>query len=68
MDDVSAIIEGFGGTGALAALCEVAPSAVSQWKSKNRIPPARRQFLLLKRPDLFERPAQPGNDESRAAA
>lgn len=52
-DDVSAIVEQFGGTSALAALCEVEPSAVSQWKAKNHIPKAHIKFLRIQRPDLF---------------
>lgn len=51
--NVASIVEQFGGTTALAALCEVEPSAVSQWKAKNRIPKAHVKFLRLKRPDLF---------------
>lgn len=52
--NVGVIVEQFGGTSALAALCEVEPSAVSQWKAKNHIPKAHIKFLRIKRPDLFE--------------
>lgn len=52
--DVERIVNEFGGTGAMAALCEVDPSAVSQWKSKNHIPHAHIKFLRMKRPDLFK--------------
>lgn len=55
MDEaVDRIIKEFGGTSAMAVLCEVAPSAVSQWKRKKRIPKAHLKFLRLQRPDLFE--------------
>lgn len=50
---VEHIVEQFGGTSAMAALCEVEPSAVSQWKSKGHIPKAHIKFLRIKRPDLF---------------
>lgn len=62
--DVPAIVEEFGGTVALATLCEVNPSAVSQWKAKNHIPRAHVKFLRDRRPDLFVAPAAP---QSRAA-
>ena len=47
------IIDSFGGTVALARLCECEPQAVSQWR-KTGIPKARRQFLRAIRPDLFD--------------
>jgi DNA-binding transcriptional regulator YdaS (Cro superfamily) len=56
---VGQIVEQFGGTSALAALCEVEPSAVSQWKANNKIPKAHVKFLRLKRPDLFPKPSLP---------
>ncbi len=56
MEDVSVIVEQFGGTTALARLCEVEPSAVSQWKAKKRIPKSHIKFLRMKRPDLFGLP------------
>lgn len=54
IEGVEQIVEQFGGTSATAALCEVAPSAVSQWKRKGRIPKAHIKFLRMKRPDLFD--------------
>jgi hypothetical protein len=67
--NVPNIVEQFGGTSAMARLCEVEPSAVSQWKAKNHIPQAHIKFLRLQRPDLFDPPAQPAaDDEGRAAA
>jgi DNA-binding transcriptional regulator YdaS (Cro superfamily) len=61
--NVSGIVEQFGGTSALAALCEVEPSAVSQWKANNHIPKAHVKFLRMHRPDLF-----PDPEQGRAAA
>lgn len=46
------------GTGKLAELCEVAPSAVSQWK-RDGIPRARRQYLALLLPSVFGRDVRP---------
>jgi hypothetical protein len=46
------IIELLGGTYAVATLCKVRPPSVSEWK-RTGIPPARRQFLELLRPDVF---------------
>ena len=51
MDD-SKIIDALGGTTAVALLCKVRPPSVSGWR-RNGIPPARRQFIELLRPDLF---------------
>ncbi|MHB9833856.1 helix-turn-helix domain-containing protein [Paraburkholderia terrae] len=45
------IIDGLNGTVAVAALCEIDPGAVSQWK-KNGIPKSRVKFLRLARPDF----------------
>jgi DNA-binding transcriptional regulator YdaS (Cro superfamily) len=65
--DVSVIVEQFGGTSALAALCEVEPSAVSQWKAKNHIPKAHIKFLRIQRPELFP-VVDASPDQGRAAA
>ncbi|WP_180188107.1 Cro/CI family transcriptional regulator [Achromobacter insuavis] len=46
------IIDAFGGTVALAKVCECEPQAVSQWR-RSGIPKARRQYLRALRPDLF---------------
>lgn len=48
----SEIIDACGGTSEVAALCEVTPSAVTQWR-KDRIPRARLMFLKLVRPEVF---------------
>jgi DNA-binding transcriptional regulator YdaS (Cro superfamily) len=61
--DVGMVVEQFGGTSALAVLCEVEPSAVSQWKAKNRIPRAHIKFLRMKRPDLFPSEGGPSDEE-----
>ena len=50
----SQIIDAFGGSAAVADLCEISLPAISQWKH-NGIPQARRQYLALLRPDLFPR-------------
>jgi DNA-binding transcriptional regulator YdaS (Cro superfamily) len=46
------IIERLGGNAKTAELCEVSPSAVSQWV-RNGIPRVRTKFLRLARPDAF---------------
>ncbi len=46
------IIDALGGTNAVAELCEVSPSAVSQWR-QDGIPKARLMFLHAVRPDIF---------------
>jgi len=51
MDD-SKIIDALGGTTEVARLCRVRPPSVSGWRV-NGIPPARRQFLELLRPEIF---------------
>jgi hypothetical protein len=45
------IIDGLDGTVAVAALCEVDPGAVSQWRW-NGIPKSRMKFLRLARPSF----------------
>lgn len=52
MDD-SKIIDALGGTTEVARLCRVRPPSVSGWRV-NGIPAARRQYLELLRPDVFE--------------
>jgi hypothetical protein len=54
-----AIIERLGGTTATAELCEVSPSAVSQWKGEEGIPKRQLKFLRLARPDVFDFEASP---------
>lgn len=48
----SDIIDDLGGTSKVAALCDVAPPSVSEWR-RNGIPKARRMFLEVARPDVF---------------
>ncbi|GAB7525355.1 helix-turn-helix domain-containing protein [Paraburkholderia sp. 2C] len=45
------IIDGLDGTVAVADLCEIDPSAVSQWRYDG-IPKPRMQFLRLARPNF----------------
>jgi hypothetical protein len=52
----SEIIDALGGTAEVARLCKVKPPSVSEWRWSG-IPPARRQFLELARPDVFGTPA-----------
>lgn len=58
------IIDAFGGTVALAKVCECEPQAVSQWR-RSGIPKARRQYLRALRPDLFRLP-KPNQEPSHA--
>lgn len=54
----SDVIDNLGGTGEVARICDVTPQAVSQWR-EDGIPPARRMYLKLLRPDVFgENPVQ----------
>lgn len=46
------IIEQLGGTAAVARLCAVKMSAVSQWKT-NGIPKARLMYLKVIKPEVF---------------
>lgn len=50
------VIEQLGGNAKAAALCEVSPAAVSQWRH-NGIPKGQLKFLKAVRPDIF--PDQP---------
>lgn len=47
------LIDALGGTVVVARLCQVKPSAVSQWR-RDGIPRARLMFLELARPDVFD--------------
>ncbi|MBN8803126.1 MAG: hypothetical protein J0H05_15890 [Stenotrophomonas acidaminiphila] len=49
----SQIIDALGGTATVARLCRVKAPSVSDWR-KNGIPDARRQYLELLRPDVFQ--------------
>lgn len=54
MDNLTAseIIDRLGGTTEVARICRIKPPSVSEWRSSG-IPPARRQFLELLRPEAF---------------
>lgn len=54
MDKLTAseIIDRLGGTTEVARICRIKPPSVSEWRATG-IPPARRQFLELLRPDAF---------------
>ena len=52
--DPNTIIDAIGGTRKTAAICEVSPSAVTQWRT-NGIPAYRLMFLRLARPDVFRK-------------
>ncbi len=54
MDD-SKIIDDLGGTAKVAAICEVSPQAVSQWR-KNDIPKQQLRYLKLAFPEAFGLP------------
>lgn len=56
------LIDDLGGTGKVAELCEVTPSAVSQWR-KDGIPKPWRKYLALARPDVV---SQGDSDEAAA--
>ncbi|WP_312328373.1 hypothetical protein [Stenotrophomonas sp.] len=48
----SEIIDRLGGTTEVARICQIKPPSVSEWRATG-IPPARRQYLALLRPDAF---------------
>lgn len=62
----SELIDAMGGTNAVAALCEIKPPSVSEWR-KNGIPHGRRLLFKALRPDLFSEPLEPFADAQRAA-
>jgi len=49
------IIDAFGGTTKVAALCEISPPAVSQWRKKG-IPKAWMKYFKRAKPSLFKKP------------
>lgn len=49
----SEIIDRLGGTTEVARICQIKPPSVSEWRVTG-IPPARRQYLELLRPDAFD--------------
>jgi hypothetical protein len=60
--DANKIIDALGGTNAVAAMCEIKPASVSQWRTDG-IPQARELYLRLLRPEVFE--AQAANDDGK---
>lgn len=54
MDNLTAseIIDRLGGTTEVARICQIKPPSVSEWRISG-IPPARRQFLELLKPEAF---------------
>jgi hypothetical protein len=56
MKNDSEIIDELGGTSAVAKLCEIKPSSVSEWRQSG-IPKGRRKYFQLLRPDLFQSPS-----------
>lgn len=66
--DAKTIIKKLGGPSAAARFFECRPAAVSQWKRKNRIPPARLLHLKAARPDLFDLPTPPGTETEPSMA
>lgn len=54
MNNLSAseIIDRLGGTTEVARICQIKPPSVSEWRASG-IPPARRQYLELLRPEAF---------------
>ncbi|WP_433925687.1 hypothetical protein [Stenotrophomonas nematodicola] len=54
----SQIIDRLGGTTEVARICQIKPPSVSEWRVAG-IPPARRQYLELLRPDAFGREPAP---------
>jgi hypothetical protein len=61
------IVNRLGGTVKLARICDVTPSAVSQWK-KRGIPKPWMTHLKSQYPAAFEIPAQPWELEEACAA
>lgn len=64
--DASRLIDQLGGTSEVAALCDIKPPSVSEWRVKG-IPKARLKFFKLLRPDLFaEGSGEPVQEEHAA--
>lgn len=63
----SDLIDMLGGTKAVAELCRVRPPSVSEWR-RNGIPAARRMYLELLRPDVFQRGHRHAPTATREAA
>ncbi|MFA6904372.1 MAG: hypothetical protein WC236_14955 [Gallionellaceae bacterium] len=62
----SKIIDELGGTSAVAELCEIKPSSVSEWRV-NGIPKARRKYLEVLRPDIFGTSADDATSQAKDA-
>lgn len=52
IQDTQTLIRRLGGNGKTAELCEVTPSAVTQWLA-NGVPKTQMKFLRAARPDVF---------------
>lgn len=61
--DASKVIERLGGTNAVAAIFDIKPPSVSEWKEKNCIPRARLMYLQVAYPEAF---CDVGSDASAA--
>lgn len=60
----SELIDKLGGTAVVARMCQIKAPSVSEWRVKG-IPQARRLYLALLRPDIFEK-AGPSTDSEAA--
>lgn len=58
----SEIIDALGGTGKVAAIFDIEPPSVSDWRKKG-IPKARRQTLALMFPDLVPESWKPAGPQ-----
>lgn len=59
------VIDRLGGTSKVAALCDIKPPSVSDWK-KHGIPKPWRKFLLTAHPEAFQSVEQPNQEGSLA--
>ncbi len=62
----SDLIDALGGTNRVAEVCDVRPSAVSQWREIG-IPDARRQFLSLRYPGIVTYTPKAARDSTAVA-
>ncbi|MDT3708152.1 MAG: hypothetical protein ROZ09_15120 [Thiobacillus sp.] len=67
MENIEAkqVIDRLGGTSKVAALCDIKPPSVSDWK-KHGIPKPWRKFLLSAHPEAFQPAGQPGQESAAA--